>query len=162
MMEMTPSPARVEERSPGAERRMVLRVLQYWRQVSGDRIFPRSGDIAPADIPDMWPCCYLIDVASAPADPIIEYAGPDSSEGVEGDIAGRSISRVPSDTLLAKATSYLDQVVAKAVPISMGGEFEDGTGTKILYRSILLPLSDDGRSVNRVLGAANYRKISAI
>lgn len=138
---------------------MVLRLLQYWRQIGGDRSFPGSGDIAPVDIPEMWPHCYLIDVAAAPADPVIDYVGPASSEGLPGDFKGRPISELPPNTLLAKATSYLNQVIAKEVPISMGGEFEDGTGATILYRSILLPLSDEGRTIDHVLGAANYRKV---
>ena len=34
-------------------------------------------------------------------------------------------------------------------------------GVGILYRSVLLPLSEDGVTIDHVLGAANYRTLSA-
>ena len=33
-------------------------------------------------------------------------------------------------------------------------------GTAVLYRSILLPLSEDGRRIDGVLGAANCREVA--
>ena len=32
-------------------------------------------------------------------------------------------------------------------------------GTRILYRSILLPMSDDGHTICGLLGAANFREV---
>jgi hypothetical protein len=45
------------------------------------------------------------------------------------------------------------------VPISRGGEFIKYDGMKVLYRSIILPMSDDGSSVSGLLGAANCREV---
>ena len=54
---------------------------------------------------------------------------------------------------------YLDQVLAKGVPISHGGEFYQDDGSKILYRSIVLPMSDDGETISGLLCAANCREV---
>ena len=40
-----------------------------------------------------------------------------------------------------------------------GGATLSGVG--ILYRATLLPLSEDGATIDHVLGAANYRSVSA-
>ncbi len=33
------------------------------------------------------------------------------------------------------------------------------TGVQILYRAILMPLSEDGARIDGILGAANYREV---
>ncbi len=43
--------------------------------------------------------------------------------------------------------------------MSHGDEFIKIDGTKVLYRSILLPMSDDGETISGVLGAANCREV---
>jgi len=34
-----------------------------------------------------------------------------------------------------------------------------GEDTKFIYRMIVMPLSDDGKSVNNLLGAFSYREV---
>jgi len=45
------------------------------------------------------------------------------------------------------------------VPISRGGEFVKYDGMKVLYRSIIMPMSDDGVTVSGLLGAASCREV---
>ncbi len=46
----------------------------------------------------------------------------------------------------------------RRVPVTMGGSFRNPAGREILYRSVLLPLSDDQRTISAVLGAANCKE----
>ena len=50
------------ELPPEVERRLVLRLLGYWRPLCEDREFSSLSDVDPAQIPDMWPHCFVLDV----------------------------------------------------------------------------------------------------
>ncbi len=142
------------------ERRLVLRILQYWRGLSGEDIIPPESAIDPKSIADMWPHCAVLDVSGKETDPEIAFVGTDLAATAGAELSGKRLSQAPGDTLLAKGLSYYAQVLVKKVPITFGGEFVDGRGVKILYRSIILPLSNDGTNINRLLGAANCREVT--
>ena len=71
----------------------------------------------------------------------------------------RFSSPVNRATLAAVSVAYIDEVLEKGVPISRGGEFIKDDGLKVLYRSIILPMSDDGEAISGLLCAANCREV---
>lgn len=142
------------------ERRLVLRILKYWRGLADDDTIPAESSIDPKSISDMWPHCAVLDVSGKETDPVIMFVGTDLAASAGPEPSGKCLSQVPADTLLARGLSYYGQVLVKKVPITFGGEFVDHRGVKILYRSIILPLSDDGTTINRLLGAANCREVT--
>jgi hypothetical protein len=141
------------------ERRLVLRVLDQWRKLGSEDQMPPAGAVDPAKIAD-WPCCFLLDVANHPDDPVFTDVGAMVAEDCGTDIRGLSLSQAPQDTLAGRATQYWRRVIAKAVPISMGGDFVHQRGCKVLYRSILLPLRGDDAQVVALLGAVNCREVT--
>ena len=150
----TPAPPRPHEL------RLTMRVLARWREASGARPFPRPEEIVAQKFGDDWQNCLMIRV-----DPMIErstfaFIGKTLFLGKPVPLEGRTVSACDAGTLLHSATTYLASVIAKRVPISVGGS---GThlGVPILYRSMLMPLSTDGISIDVVLGAANYREVYA-
>jgi hypothetical protein len=142
------------------ERRLVLRLLKYWRDIGGAEKFPAVGDVDAAAIPDMWPHCALLEVTGHERDPLIRHIGEGLANGCDGSLQGRALSVMPGGTLAAHAMSYYAQVLVKHVPITYGGEFRDRDGGKVLYRSIILPLADDGATIDRLLCAANCRVVA--
>ncbi len=147
------------EQAHPMERRLVVRLLQYWRGLGDVDRMPSESDIDPEAISDMWPNCVILDVAGKETDPEFTYIGPELAARAGADLSGRRLSSAPPGTLLAKGLSYFGQVLAKKVPITFGGEFTDARGVKILYRSIILPLSADGDGIDRLLAAANCREV---
>lgn len=147
------------EESHPMERRLVVRLLKYWRGLGDVDQMPSESDIDPKAIADMWPNCVVLDVAGKETDPEITYIGSELAARAGADLCGRRLSGAPPDTLVSKGLSYFGQVLAKKVPITFGGEFTDGRGVKILYRSIILPLSEDGSGIDRLLAAANCREV---
>lgn len=142
-----------------SERRLVLRLLDYWRQVCRDRTWPAPDDFYPAAIPDLWDYCFLIDLAGgANGEPTFRYVGDYHKRMYGEDVAGVPLSKADPATLLAQSASYLSDVVRRGVPVTCGGEFTDRRGYHILYRSIMLPLSLDNRTIEVILGGANCRE----
>ncbi len=144
------------------ERRLVLRVLNYWRHVAGDRDFPSLQDIKAADIPELWPNCYLLSLGEDEQTGDFIAVGAALAEDCDVDMAGKPLSVIPPKTLLGGVVRYIPQVIEKRVPISLGGEFTGVGDCTVLYRSIALPLSTDGECLDGIFGAANCRIVAGI
>jgi hypothetical protein len=142
-----------------SERRLVLRLLDYWRRVSEQRRWPSPGDFYPAVIPDLWRFCFLIDLKGDDAKEgrVFSYVGDYHREMYDMDFTGAVVGKT-EDTLIGRSASYVEDVLARAVPVTYGGQFVDRRGYGILYRSILLPLSTDNETISAVLGAANCQE----
>lgn len=148
----------VPERRPGKERRLVLRLLDYWRGITDDRNYPSLNDVRSDDIADMWLFCFVLDVSENAKDPLLRYVGEEIIECYGEPCVNLRISEIRKDSLLDVATSYRDEILRKGVPISYGNSFKDTNGEGVLCRSILLPLSDDNETISLILGGANYLK----
>ncbi len=142
------------------ERRLVLRVLNYWRHLAGEKEFPSIDEIDASDIPEIWPNCFLLDSSGNPDDPVLMDIGDQLQKDLGGDAKGKPISEVINESLLSAALGHYRQVATKKVPISLGGEYTKNDGTQVLYRSIILPLSGDGENIDKFFGAANSRLVS--
>ena len=136
------------------ERRLVLRILRYWEFLRGERRFPAPVDVNPADLPDDWQNCLLLDT-SGPQD-AWEFRHVGEGFSGLGPVVAPGVKWISSekDSFVGLTTSYIPKVLDRLIPISISGEIERA-GECIRYRSILLPLSADGDQVTGVLGAAN-------
>jgi hypothetical protein len=143
---------------------MVLRVLNYWRHVAGERRYPSVEDLSGDDVPELWENCFILKVkgdGNGSGESVLNYVGKELSMDTGGDLAGQTLSAVPDGTILNGALRHVGQVIEKGVPISMGGEFMNAQGERVLFRCIVLPLSDDDENIDHVFGAANARTVSA-
>ncbi len=142
----------------GMERRLVLRLLSHWRELAGEREYPSFSELDPASIPDIWIHSFVLDIAGHMEDPIFRAVGPNFAAHSPVDLRNLPVSQAPRDSLIEKSVAFAQEVIAKQVPISRGGEFLKPGGVKVLYRGIILPMSDDGITVSGLLGAANCRE----
>jgi hypothetical protein len=148
-----------DELPKGMERRLVLRLLSYWRSRCRDASLPSFADIDPVEMHDMWASCFVLDVLGHEDDPVFRAIGDDFADKGGAGLVNRRVSETEPDSLPRAAVSYIDEVIAKGVPISRGGEYDMSDGTKVLFRSIVLPMSDDGETISGLLCAANCREV---
>lgn len=137
------------------ERRLVLRLLGYWRDLCGERDLPQRGDVDGRAITDMWDYCFVIEVKGA--EPRFVHFGAWHADFHGADLTGRPLREVAPETLVERATGYLPEILRRRVPVTYGGELEERGGHRLLYRSIMLPLSDGADGIAAVLGGANCR-----
>ncbi len=143
----------------GSERRLVLRLLAYWRSLQEGEEFPPRSAINVTDIADLWKDAFILDTRESPDDPVFRFFGDALSHRCGETLIGRHISEVPPNCLASVAVEYAGVVLERRAPMSRGGEFTEADGIRTLYRSILLPLSDDGETITGILGAANCREL---
>ena len=151
----------IEDQLPqGMERRLVLRLLAHWRELCGERALPSFADVDPDRMSSMWANCLVLDCVGHAENPVFRTIGKDLADRIDMDLVDRFVTDAPEQTLISVTVAYAGEVLRKKVPISRGGEFFKPDGVRVLYRSILLPMSDDGETVSGLLGAANCREVN--
>lgn len=142
------------------ERRLTSRMLTKWKAAAAGGRLPSVADFAPQVLGKDYPNCLLIKIdPDLPSSRVI-HAGEIIATGL-GLGGEASISDYPANSLLRLATPKIGAMLNKRAPITFGG-----TGVRdsaaVLYRAILLPLSDDGETITHVLGAINFKEISVV
>ena len=135
-----------------------MRVLARWRALADGCGLPRRSQIDPRAFGEDWRHCLLIDLDPRAERSRLAFVGQRLRDPSWPTFERQSIADCQKDSLLHLVTSYIARVAAKGVPISTGGVGMHH-GAPIVYRSILLPLSEGGGKIDGLLGAANYREI---
>jgi hypothetical protein len=145
----------------GRERRMVLRLLEFWREAKGEAEFPRPAQLDAGAMPELFPFCMVLDITGSETDPTVVEVGRTMASYAATSLRGKRISELEPNTLAAQAVAYVAEVLRKGVPISRGGSFVDARGVTNLYRSIVLPLAKDGTTPSALIAAANCREVAS-
>lgn len=145
--------------SAALDRRMTMRVLQIWKGLSQSASLPRRSQIDPRLFGPDWANCLLIDIDPVPERSRMAFIGDNLRDTSWPPFDRQCVNDFVAGTLLHLATSRLSLVLENAAPVSFGGSALHGEGP-ILYRAILLPLGEQGRVIDGVLGAVNYRELS--
>ncbi|MEQ9609641.1 MAG: PAS domain-containing protein [Kiloniellaceae bacterium] len=129
-------------------------LYNYWQQLARGRLVPSRADIDPACIVAVLPHIGLFDVESNPRRYRIRLMGTRIVSWYGCDLTGRYLDEIDFGTGDGFTFSLLDQVVDRRVPGYMSGEYTKQDGRTIRYERLYMPLSDDGATVNMVIGAA--------
>lgn len=146
-------------RSEGVERRANSRALKYWQGLLGSRRFPCRADITPGSAGDLWEHLFLVEITASPADYLFVLAGPVLAGALGRDPTGEKVAAALPGGMGARTVFLYQAAVGLKGPVDDANKWTRPDGTEILYRSIVLPLSDDGDSVNALLGAFSFRPV---
>jgi hypothetical protein len=141
------------------DRRLTMRVLARWRSLAAGRRFPRRSQLDPLVIGPDWANCLIIDVDPRMDQSRLAFVGDALRDPAWPHFERQRIAECLTDTLLQLATSKIPEVIARGAPIGFGGPATYNEAP-ILYRSILLPLSEAGAEIDGILGAVSYREVS--
>ncbi len=134
------------------ERRLVGRLLAYWHSMCDGRAFPSLKDIDADAVGKDWRWAFIIEAGDYRAFPNFRYLGPELAKYSGVFLEGRDSF---TSTLLDVATHKLDCVYREGCPLLMEDVVTRFDGQRLMFRAVLLPLSDDGETIDFVLGAAN-------
>ena len=142
------------------ERRMQVRAYNHWASLLDNRNFPSIEDLDPEALPDFGPYSVLLDFTGGLENPAIQYLGDKLAEecGTFGEI--RTLSDVPSRSLLSRITDHYMQILANQAPIGFEAEFVNQREKTILYRGILLPFSSDDDTIDFIYGVINWKELA--
>jgi hypothetical protein len=151
---VTPAPRAM--RNPLDERRLILRVLHHWTEMAIAQRFPSRDNIDPWLVGNDWANCMMLMLN--PDKKRFKFYVVGANLLAPGQcLDGASIADCPDGTVLADMIKQLDRCIADAAPVVIEGATAH-LGTSVQYRAILMPLSDDGETVNGIFGAASFKK----
>ena len=137
------------------ERRLTGRALLYWWALKGDLPFPRHSSLPRPEDPPMPLVGPPIDACT------FVYCGSAVAEICRVPPEGRLASQCLPSPVWDKLRYTFETSATTMKPLTASGRFViEGTNIA-LYRSIVLPLSEDGSSIDHLMGALNF-KFSAL
>ena len=156
MASATPAPALA--RADGIERRANERALGYWREVAAPRRYPAFADIDLDSLGDLREHLFVVEIGGSVEDYRMVAAGGVIADAFGRDPTGHRVAEVLPQKI-RKQSLYRQEMTARlGTPLDETGHWVDESGAVVLYRSILLPLSDDQRHINYLLGAFSFRR----
>jgi hypothetical protein len=136
-----------------------LQELQaYWRAKKGHRIAPPRSAIEPNEIKALLPNILLIDVVGAPPRFRARLFGSKLIEAYGEEVTGRFGDEVDLDNVAPELMAFLESAARDCKPQFLRAEFTKQSGRHLKYEQIILPLSEDGKTVNMLLSAYNVEK----
>ncbi len=157
----------MKRKNNAIENRGVLRLLTHCEGLAGDKKFPSLKDVQPAEIADIWPYCFVLDVTTPSDVPTFHYIGKSLEGNRQIDLVILSSNELESQPLIGSTPTRLGQaaklyhrVLSSKSPVATSGTFEHPNGNSVLYRSILMPLSVDQENLDYLLGAVTSREVT--
>jgi hypothetical protein len=140
------------------ERRLTARVHAVWKRAAGNGL-PRRSQIDPAEFGLDWANCLMIDIDDDPRRSRFSYVGIALRDPTWPTFDRQCVSECLEGSLLELVTRHIARVAMTRNPISFGGSAVHDE-TSIVYRTVLLPLSETGERIDGVLGAIAFRELA--
>lgn len=137
------------------ERRLTARVRKTWQACAGGQL-PSWDDVRALDLGDDWKSCFAVDLALSDGLPYFIFLGDELFKLSSVYLRGRGQWE---STLVDLAASKLDEAALSRAPVSLSDTLKLSDGRRIVFRSVLLPLSENGADVTHVFGAANGKSV---
>jgi len=140
------------------EHRLVGKALKFWENARTDGGLPPVSALDTPDCPFGDTESMVIEVGATEAEDRVVSAGKSVADALGRDPTGLSVlDALPSATEMG--LSFCRASIDLKKPMADVGRFFNKNGEEILYRSILLPLSENGTTVDRVVNAFSYKVV---
>lgn len=130
----------------------MLRLTEYWTEKKAGRIAPARRDIEPADLRDLLPNVFLVDVERHPTRFRFRLVGTEIVEAYGIDATGRFLDDLDFSDRAPSVIAHYAAAVTTREPSCHSVQFTRGSGRHLSYERVILPLSADGVSVDMLLG----------
>lgn len=139
------------------ERRLNMRLMAFWWDKRADRRFPSVEDFDPEELSDVWAHCFTLEPKDPYETSVFHYIGHNLAAVSGVSESELTVDEICENSLLDHATRNVPEVLSQQVPVIRSGEFENQEGVTVMYRSILLPFSQDQTTIDRIVGGARCK-----
>jgi len=137
------------------ERRLTRRIQKIWKAEANGGL-PSWCDMKALDLGKDWDYCFAADLRLSDGRPYFIYLGDVLCQFSDIYLSGRGQWE---RTLLDSATAKMDEAALAKTPITYGDILRLKDNRRVVFRSVLLPLAENGVDVTHVFGAASGKKI---
>lgn len=118
---------------------------------------PSLKDVNIGEITEMWHFSFTMAVSGELNDHFFQYFGPELASVFGEDYTGSNVAEAVGDSeLLSNTLGFYLKVIETAAPLSESSSFFMN-GKEVRYRSLIVPLSSDGKTIDYVMGTTNYK-----
>lgn len=138
----------------------VRAVYQHWISMSpGPELLPGRQHLDPTEIPALLPNIWLVDIERNPRVYRYRLVGTAIVEAMRGDFTGKTIEEMVERDAVEGTLTTLDRIVETGEPSWRKGlpVVERDRRYSLLER-FYLPLATDGRTIDMLLGCAQYHQ----
>ena len=128
----------------------ILKMLAYWDGKRGDRTMPRRSDIDPAELVSLLPNIMLVDVVDDERQFVYRLVGTGEVQVRGTDPTGKSVKDGYFAATPEVAVGNYQRVCDTRAPYYEEDNFQV-IDRFICEANLFLPLSDDDRTVNKIL-----------
>lgn len=144
------------EQNPVTERRAVGRALGCWDRLRDSKKIPSRADCLEIFDEDLANGVILIEFTPREEDDRIVECGPLFRDALGQDPVGLAAQNVlPSS--IDRGLIFWRVAAEMRKPIADVGEFTNLLGEDVLYRSVFLPISEDGERITHLMAAFSYK-----
>jgi hypothetical protein len=129
--------------------------LDYWLRKCAGRLAPTRADIDPIDIAPLLPRVMLVDVSTDPIDFRFRLAGTGLFKIHGAELTNRRVQDLEPAAYGALIHRLYCDALARRAPLAHQLLIECET-RRSAYMRIILPLSEDGVAINRMLTVESY------
>ena len=158
VLHLLPKPERTE--SSSAERRDIAYALRYWEGLRGGRALPAFHDIEPDKLARLWPFAFLADVGQGgggPEQAVVLYSGSSLGNFLRNSTAGVSCAQCLPRVVWERMKHAFSAAVEEKTPLGVSDHYTLQDGRTAVYRSIIMPLSDEDGNVAKILGVVKFK-----
>lgn len=145
-----------------SEKRLTVRLQQYWEGLKKDRTMPEVAQFTQAAIDDIWPNCMLLKINREQAGQMncyVERVGMQLQtmlgENIEGKILNPKMRVAMHATVLVRK---IPDAVTGACVVSDKGQFVSDKSRVVKYRSCLLPFGTASGGVSHILAGISWKE----
>jgi hypothetical protein len=154
----SPQAGSKREGQPFIERRAVGRALNCWDRLRETKELPSRADCLEIFDDDLTNGIIVIEFTPQEEDDLIVECGPLFRDAYGCDPVGLAAKAVlPSAT--DRGLIFWRVAAEMRKPIADVGEFTNLRGEDVLYRSVFLPISEDGKRITHLMAAFSYKAI---
>jgi len=132
------------------EHPVLIGLRDYWQRIADGRPMPARRDFEPLDITNVLPHIVLFDVEGDPPRFKFRLAGTAATERAGLDPTGRYFNDFPDSEV---AVDRMVACVRDRRPYFVRDAFVWSDKPSLVYQTLTLPMSDDGRSVDMLVSA---------
>ncbi len=145
-------------REQEAERRVSCQALVFWTELQKGRKMPSLAEVDLDRMEELEENLFVMNTGNGGGQFVIQTCGDAISDACGEDPRGLPIMDVFPLPLNENAYEVCTYAVASRQPMVDAGIIT-GEDSKFVYRMIVMPLSDDGKTVKHLLGAFSYREV---
>lgn len=138
----------------------IREIYQYWNRIRGNRNCPSRRDFEPSDIPELLAHISLVDVSPTPPRFVYRLVGTAVVGLLGKELTGKEVGTGVKPSEYDRVIGRYNAVVEQRQPLYHRDFLQEENNDYTIVERVMLPLSDDGETVNMILVLVQARQKS--